>query len=106
MGHQMGKPKPEETAEGWDIETVRRPLRPSQCRVWMQRTLARNYPLVVRRFLEDATPKSCAHMKMVTELLEADVKTPKRKKDGIDRVLAKWAAEDALAAKRADGQKG
>ena len=79
--------------EGWKVKEPGRPLRPAQCRRWLRNTLAENLPQLTRRFLKDTTPRSCAHMKLVTELIE----TPERRSRGggrsVERLIRELEAE-------------
>lgn len=55
-------------------------LRPTQCRGYMRKRLAEEFPGIVQGFLEGAKTGSCAHVKLVTELLaEPDRKRSRRK---------------------------
>ena len=56
----------EETAQP---RVVRKPLRPAECRSYMRRTLAREFPDIVEGLLKGAKSGSCQHVKLATELL-------------------------------------
>jgi len=77
------------STEEWKIEEPVRGLRPSQCRRWMRKTLAANLPRLTRRFLGDVTPRSCTHMRLVTELLEE----PDRRGRGGSRTVERLIRE-------------
>jgi hypothetical protein len=55
-------------------------LRPSECRSFMRRTLAKEFQAIVDGFVEEAKKGSCQHVKLATELLKPIRKGPSRKK--------------------------
>jgi hypothetical protein len=55
-------------------------LRPSECRSFMRRTLAKEFQAIVDGFVEEAKKGSCQHVKLATELLKPIRKGPTRKK--------------------------
>ena len=64
---------PEGTGES--ARAAERPLRPSQCREYMRRVLAREFRGIVQGFVQEARSGSCQHVKLATEL----VTTPPRR---------------------------
>jgi hypothetical protein len=67
-------------------EAEERPLRPRQCRKYLQKTLATEFRAIVQGFVEEARNGSCAHMKLVVELLDAG-KDGEPKKGSAQRLL-------------------
>lgn len=48
----------------------KKPLKPHQCRAYMRRQLAEEFPAIVSGFLKSAREGSCNHVKLATEFLE------------------------------------
>ena len=57
-----------------------RPLRPSQCREYMRRVLAREFRGIVQGFVQEARSGSCQHVKLATELVTAPPQRRARRK--------------------------
>ena len=55
-------------------------MRPTECRSFMRKTLAKEFEEIVKGFIEAAKKGSCPHVKLATELLKPDRKGPSRKK--------------------------
>ena len=72
-------------AEGAE-EKGEMPLKPSQCRAYMRRELAREFRGIVRGFVDGAKKGSCQHVKLAAELL-ATPKRQRRRKDAADRLV-------------------
>lgn len=62
-------------------------LRPAQCRRYMRKRLAEEFPGIVQGFLEGAKTGSCAHVKLVTELLAEPDRVRSRRKGSAARLL-------------------
>ena len=62
------------------VEEKAKYLRPSECRSFMRRTLAKEFQAIVDGFVEEAKKGSCQHVKLATELLKPIRKGPSRKK--------------------------
>jgi hypothetical protein len=79
-----------------------RMMMPAGCRAYMRRTLAREFPEIVKGFVEAAKAGSCPHVKLATELLKPLRKGPveSRKKGPVARVFEKLAREKAEAEAR------
>lgn len=79
------------SAEGVEQEAKKKPLAPGQCRAFMRRTLAEEFPGIVDGFVKQAKRGSCQHVKLATELLE-----PRRRQKRVDdgrAVLESWVKE-------------
>lgn len=63
------------------------PLRPSQCRAYMRRELAREFRGIVKGFVDGAKKGSCQHVKLATELVGAPERKPKRGKSVIRELI-------------------
>ena len=63
------------------------PLRPSQCRAYMRRELAREFRGIVQGFVDGAKKGSCQHVKLATELVGAPERKPKRGKSVVQRLI-------------------
>ena len=63
------------------------PLRPAQCRRYMRKRLAEEFPGIVQGFLEGAKTGSCAHLKLATELLGEPERTRSRRKGSAAKLL-------------------
>lgn len=55
-----------------------KPLRPSQCRTHLRKTVAAAYRDIVAGFVDQAKGGSCQHLKMATEVVDSE----KRAKGG------------------------
>ena len=44
-------------------------MRPAQCRKYMRKRIAEEFPAIVQGFLDGAKTGSCTHVKLATELL-------------------------------------
>lgn len=55
-------------------------MRPTECRSYMRKTLAKEYEEIVKGFIAAAKKGSCPHVKLATELLKPDRQGPSRKK--------------------------
>ncbi len=66
--------------------TAMMPLRPSQCRAYMRRELAREFRGIVDGFVKGAKKGSCQHVKLATELVAAPARQKRRGK-GVVREL-------------------
>jgi hypothetical protein len=62
-------------------------LRPKQCHKYLQKTLAREFPAIVKGFVTEARNGGCAHMKLAAELLESAKPEPRRAKGSAQRFL-------------------
>lgn len=76
------------------------PLRPSQCRAYMRRTLAREFRAIVDGFIEEAKTGSCQHVKLATELMKPVTKKSTGSKDGgkgmVQELLERLEREEQL----------
>ena len=70
-----------------------KPLRPSQCRTYMRRTLAKEFRGIVDGFVKGAQSGSCQHVKLATELLEPQRRTKQPQAQSGRNVLSKWLQE-------------
>ena len=64
-----------------------KPLRPKQCHKFLQKTLAAEFPAIVKGFLTEARNGGCAHMKLAVELLEPVKPETRRTKGTAQRLL-------------------
>ena len=64
-----------------------KPLRPRQCHKFLQKTLAAEFPSILRGFLSEARNGGCAHMKLAVELLEPAKPAARRTKGTAQRLL-------------------
>lgn len=62
-------------------------LRPAQCRRYMRKRLAEEFPGIVQGFVDGAKTGSCAHMKLATELLGEPERVRSRRKGSAARLL-------------------
>jgi hypothetical protein len=74
------------TAEG-PHGTEKEALTPSQCRLHMRRTLAREFEDIVEGFVKAAKKGSCPHVKLATELLKPERPRASRTKGPVARLL-------------------
>ena len=58
-----------------EIVAPERPLRPSQCRTYLRKTVAAAYPEIVDGFVTQAKSGGCQHLKMATEVVESPKRT-------------------------------
>ncbi len=63
------------------------PLRPSQCRAYMRRMLAREFREIVDGFIEGAKTGSCQHVKLATELMNPTQKKRAKAKGTVQQLL-------------------
>lgn len=63
------------------------PLRPSQCRAYMRRELAREFRGIVEGFVNGAKKGSCQHIKLATELVGTPERKPRRGKSVIRELI-------------------
>jgi hypothetical protein len=93
----------DETAETKRTDETKRMqvrmMMPAGCRAYMRRTLAKEFPEIVKGFVEAAKAGSCPHVKLATELLKPLRKGPveSRKKGSVARLFEKLAREKAEA---------
>ena len=78
-----------EEGEGTKGAAAEAPLRPSQCRAYMRRTLAREFRGIVDGFVKSAKRGSCQHVKLATELMDAPPRRPVRRKGAVQQLLEK-----------------
>ena len=71
------------------------PLRPSQCRAYMRRTLAHEFREIVQGFVESAKQGSCQHVKLVTELMTVPKRKQLRGRGKVEAILRKLDREEA-----------
>lgn len=75
-------------AAGADEEAEALPaLRPSQCRAYMRRELAREFRGIVEGFVDGAKKGSCQHVKLATELVGTPERLPKRTKSVVQTLI-------------------
>lgn len=77
-------------ATGANLEPVAAallPLRPSQCRAYMRRELAREFRGIVEGFVDGAKKGSCQHVKLATELVGAPARQQKRGKSVVQKLI-------------------
>lgn len=88
-GRSAGTKKvaPEPAATEQAAEPVGPALRPGQCRRYMRQRLAAEFPGIVQGFVEGAKAGSCAHVKLVTELLGDPEPTRSRRKGSAMQLL-------------------
>ena len=63
------------------------PLRPSQCRAYMRRELAREFRGIVEGFVDGAKKGSCQHVKLATELVGTPERRQRRGKSTVRRLI-------------------
>ena len=81
------------TVIGESVGEVERALRPTQCREYMRRTLAREYRAIVDGFVKQAKKGSCQHVKLATELLQKPEPGKRRGKGTAVRLLEKLSRD-------------
>lgn len=92
--HAAEKPKPEqEEQEEMEFALPERPLKPSQCRTYMRRTLAAQFPYILRGLVQGARKGSCQHVKLATELLQSTQPREAKKRGTVERLLDEWGVE-------------
>jgi hypothetical protein len=76
--------------------TERRLMMPAGCREYMRKTLAKEFPEIVKGFVDAAKTGSCPHVKLVTELMRpARQSVPRQRKGPAARFLEKLEKEKA-----------
>ena len=67
---------------GVDVQetAAEKPLRPSQCRAHLRKTVAAAFRDIVTGFVDEAKRGSCQHLKMATEMVE-----PKKREEAASR---------------------
>ena len=70
-----------------EVEAGETPLRPSQCRAYMRRELAREFRGIVRGFVKGAKTGSCQHVKLATALVGTPAQTRNRGEQTIKRLI-------------------
>lgn len=68
------------------------PLRPSQCRAYMRRELAREFREIVQGFVEGAKKGSCQHVKLATELVGTPERRRRRGKGAVRALIEEFEA--------------
>ncbi len=81
-----GKKRKKAGGEAEVAETLP-PLRPSQCRAYMRRELAREFRGIVEGFVDGAKKGSCQHVKLATELVGTPERSPKRAKSVVRKLI-------------------
>jgi hypothetical protein len=95
MKQAAGANAPEKANEDGLVTGPKKPLRPAQCRAYMRRTLAREFPSIVQGFVEGAKKGSCQHVKLATELLEEPARRRVRAQKGtVTQLLEKYGLAD------------
>ena len=69
------------------------PLRPSQCRAYMRRTIAEEYRGIVKGFVESAKQGSCQHVKLATEMMSTPKRTRLSGRGKLEAILKKLEQE-------------
>ena len=69
------------------------PLRPSQCRAYIRRTIAAEYRGIVKGFVESAKQGSCQHVKLATELMATPKRTRLSGRGKVEAILKKLEQE-------------
>lgn len=69
-------------------------MRPTECRSFMRKTLAKEFEEIVKGFIEAAKKGSCPHVKLATELLKPDRKGPSRRKGTMTQYWEMLQKED------------
>ena len=78
------------------VAVKEKPLRPSQCRDFMRRKLAEEFPQIVQGFVDSAKAGSCQHVKLATELMEPRKRVSRTRPRGagtVQRLLDKLERE-------------
>ncbi|MEO7027830.1 MAG: hypothetical protein ABI147_00310 [Acidobacteriaceae bacterium] len=80
---------------GVDVKEPEKPLRPSQCRTHLRKTVAAAYRDIVAGFVGEAKSGSCQHLKMATEVVESKgrVRERSRGKGPAERMLEELERE-------------
>ena len=80
---------------GLEAKAPERPLRPSQCRTHLKKTVAAAYRDIVAGFVGEAKSGSCQHLKMATEVVESKGRTQgrSRSKGPAERMLEELERE-------------
>jgi hypothetical protein len=74
----------------------RRLLAPAGCRAYMRKTLVKEFPKIVKGFVDKAKTGSCPHVKMVTELMKPIRQVnPRQNKGPAARFIERLEKEDA-----------
>jgi hypothetical protein len=74
----------------------RRLMAPAGCRAYMRKTLVKEFPAIVKGFVDAAKTGSCPHVKLVTELMRpVRQETPRQKKGPAARFLERLDREEA-----------
>jgi hypothetical protein len=68
-------------------------MRPTQCRSFMRKTLAREFEEIVKGFIAAAKKGSCPHVKLATELLKPERTGSPRKKGSATKYWEMLEAE-------------
>jgi hypothetical protein len=79
-----------ETERDWAVENPRlekQLLKPSGCRAYMRRRLAKAFPAIVSGFVEEAKKGSCIHVKLATQLLGPVRKGTTRRPNSVAKLL-------------------
>jgi hypothetical protein len=76
-------------------EVTEKPLRPSQCRTYLRKTVAGAYRDIVKGFVTQAKSGGCQHLKMATEVIESSkrTRTGPRVKGPAERLLEELVLE-------------
>ena len=83
------------------------PLKPSACRSYMRKELAKNFKAIVKGFVDEAKTGSCPHVKLTNELLEgAPGKKVSRRKGSAELMLEKWTGKAVVKPPRVRGGNG
>lgn len=72
-----------------DEVAMKKPLRPSQCRGFMRKELAKSFQEIVTGFIEQTKSGSCVHVKLANELLAEQPKRRGRKQNSPQSLMAK-----------------
>jgi hypothetical protein len=69
-------------------------LAPAGCRAYMRKTLVKEFPEIVKGFVEAAKTGSCPHLKLATELMKpARQVNPRQKKGPAARLIERLEKE-------------
>lgn len=72
-----------------EVQSPEKTLKPSQCRNFMRKRLAEEFPHIVHGFVREAKSGSCAHVKLANELLleRAEKKRTPRRMSSAEQIL-------------------
>jgi hypothetical protein len=93
MGKSPAKEASAKTAAAQEAGgPAKKRLKPSQCRPFMRSELAKQFPEILKGFVDEAKAGSCAHLKLTNELLQREG-GPAKKKGPTEKMLEELLGE-------------